>query len=253
MMETQYQHIAILQEYEHKSFIQPVTFNLTLANSLWLHICRRWLINSQHRGPEFDISLFYLLDNTVSPNQNTVVTQQLHNWYNELNIAVNLQLLQITKNLHSDNYTHKTIHSTVSHNYHSSIGKSKKISDFRTDTQDGDITEKQIIRNAQDRYIEQLTDTDIIYLQSEQVVPDTSEKGMCSSMANPTVASATAAAQGVLTPMPCVPNTTAPWAPGSPTVIYGNFPALNNSSKLMYMWGGVISVTSPGQVTTNVP
>lgn len=77
--------------------------------------------------------------------------------------------------------------------------------------------------------------------------------GMCSSLANPTVASATAAALGVLTPMPCVPNTTVPWAPGSPTVLIGNMPALNNSSKCMCMWGGVISITAPGQFTTMVP
>lgn len=77
--------------------------------------------------------------------------------------------------------------------------------------------------------------------------------GMCNSMANPTVASATAAALGVLTPMPCVPVTAAPWAPGSPTVLIGNMPALNNSSKCMCNWGGVISVTSPGQMTIQVP
>jgi len=38
--------------------------------------------------------------------------------------------------------------------------------------------------------------------------------GMCMSPANPEVAAATAAAMGVLTPMPCIPNTAAaPWAP----------------------------------------
>ena len=38
--------------------------------------------------------------------------------------------------------------------------------------------------------------------------------GMCMSPANPMVAAATAAALGVLTPMPCIPNTTSPWHPG---------------------------------------
>ncbi len=76
--------------------------------------------------------------------------------------------------------------------------------------------------------------------------------GMCSSPANPMVAAATAAALGVLTPMPCIPVTAAPWAPGSPTVLIGNMPALNNSSKLMCNWGGVIQITVPGQVTTMV-
>lgn len=76
---------------------------------------------------------------------------------------------------------------------------------------------------------------------------------MCSSLANPAVASATAAASGVLTPMPCVPVTSAPWAPGSPTVLIANKPALNDSSKLMCTWGGVISITMPGQMQIQVP
>ena len=76
--------------------------------------------------------------------------------------------------------------------------------------------------------------------------------GMCSSLANPTVAAATAAALGVLTPMPCIPVTTAPWVPGSPTVLIGNFPALNQNCKLMCNWGGVIQVTNPGTMNKQV-
>jgi hypothetical protein len=77
--------------------------------------------------------------------------------------------------------------------------------------------------------------------------------GMCQSMANPQVAAATAAALGVLTPMPCVPVIAAPWAPGAPTVLVSNQPALNNSSKLMCNWAGVIQFTNPGQTTEMIP
>jgi hypothetical protein len=77
--------------------------------------------------------------------------------------------------------------------------------------------------------------------------------GTCMSLANPTVAAATAAALGVLTPMPCIPNTPAPWAPGAPTVLLGNFPALDNSSQLMCMWAGVITFSNAGQMTVDVP
>ncbi len=77
--------------------------------------------------------------------------------------------------------------------------------------------------------------------------------GVCTSMANPTVASATAAALGVLTPMPCIPNTPAPWTPGAPTDLLANMPSLNDTSKLMCMWGGVISVSFPGQTTHMIP
>ncbi|MBP1932256.1 DUF4280 domain-containing protein [Ammoniphilus resinae] len=77
--------------------------------------------------------------------------------------------------------------------------------------------------------------------------------GMCNSIANPAVAAATAAAFGAHTPMPCVPVTAAPWVPGSPTVLVANMPALNNTSKCMCNWGGVISITNPGQMTVQVP
>ncbi len=77
--------------------------------------------------------------------------------------------------------------------------------------------------------------------------------GMCISPANPQVAAATAAALGVLTPQPCIPVTAAPWAPGAPTVMIANMPALDNSSKCMCNWTGVISVVMPGQMNTMIP
>lgn len=77
--------------------------------------------------------------------------------------------------------------------------------------------------------------------------------GMCMSMANPAVASATAAAMGVLTPQPCTPNVPGPWAPGSPTVMIGGNPALNATSKATCAFGGMISVLLPGQFTVLVP
>ena len=55
--------------------------------------------------------------------------------------------------------------------------------------------------------------------------------GMCSCPANPTVTA----------------------VPGSPTVMIGGMPALQNASKLMCTWGGVIQVVAPAQVTTMVP
>ena len=77
--------------------------------------------------------------------------------------------------------------------------------------------------------------------------------GMCSSPANPTVAAATAAALGVLTPMPCIPATAAPWIVGAPTVLIGGMPALDNNSKLMCNWGGVIQIVNPGQTKMMIP
>jgi len=76
--------------------------------------------------------------------------------------------------------------------------------------------------------------------------------GMCSSMSNPTVIAATAAALGVPTPMPCIPATVAPWTPGVPTTKIGEMDALNNSCSLTCMWGGKIQFTAPAQTTVMV-
>lgn len=78
--------------------------------------------------------------------------------------------------------------------------------------------------------------------------------GLCTSPANPTVAAATAAALGVLTPMPCIPATAAPWIPGGPpTVLLGGMPALDANGTLMCTWGGAIKVVFPGQMQMLIP
>jgi hypothetical protein len=76
--------------------------------------------------------------------------------------------------------------------------------------------------------------------------------GMCQSISNPTVAQATAAALGVLTPMPCVPAPAGPWKPGSAMAVVSGQPAITESCQLMCMWGGVITVAQPGSMTTQV-
>jgi len=75
--------------------------------------------------------------------------------------------------------------------------------------------------------------------------------GMCTSLANPTVASATAAAMGVLTPQPCVPAPAGTWIPTKPKVLIDGKPCLAQDCKLMCAYAGQITVTLPGQTKTN--
>ena len=72
---------------------------------------------------------------------------------------------------------------------------------------------------------------------------------MCLSELNPEVIVATAAALGILTPMPCIPMTTSPWIPGADTVLIDGMPALTDLCTCICDWGGVITVGFPGQAT----
>ena len=72
--------------------------------------------------------------------------------------------------------------------------------------------------------------------------------GMCQSLSNPQVSSATSAAAGVLTPMPCQPVVNSPWAPGGKAIV-SNSPVLLDNCMCMCMWGGQISVTMPGSTS----
>jgi hypothetical protein len=70
--------------------------------------------------------------------------------------------------------------------------------------------------------------------------------GMCQSMSNPSVASATAAAEGTLTPQPCVPMTTSAWSPGASKTKIKDDAALTDDSKCTCSWGGTIEITAAG-------
>ena len=76
--------------------------------------------------------------------------------------------------------------------------------------------------------------------------------GMCQSLANPEVASATAAAQGTLTPQPCNPVVTAPWSPGATVTTLRQRPALTDACSCACQWGGSITVTNAGQQDVDV-
>ena len=73
--------------------------------------------------------------------------------------------------------------------------------------------------------------------------------GRCQSLLNPTVAMATAANFGVLQPLPCIPNTTAPWLQGHSSFTVKGQPALLDNSKLMCAYAGVIEIVDAGQTT----
>lgn len=98
-----------------------------------------------------------------------------------------------------------------------------------------------------------LTGTPAATIMDNVPIKNIAPFGMCSSTTNPQVIAATAKASGVPTPMPCVPVIPAPWAPGSPTVLIGDIPALNSESKLTCAWAGVIQISGPGQTTVLVP
>ena len=96
----------------------------------------------------------------------------------------------------------------------------------------------------------------IVYYDEKKKQPMDSQFatfGMCSNPANPAVIAATAAALGVPTPAPCVPVIPTPWMPGCPTVLVCGKPLLNNTSKLMCAYGGVIQVAFNPNVTVQSP
>ena len=89
-------------------------------------------------------------------------------------------------------------------------------------------------------------------IQDMQPMTNIPPFAMCMSLANPTVAAATAAALGVLTPMPCIPVPVGPWKPGAAKTLIGGVPALDNTCTLNCAYGGVITFLNPGQTKSTV-
>ena len=76
--------------------------------------------------------------------------------------------------------------------------------------------------------------------------------GMCQSPANPMVMAATAAALGVLTPMPCLPMPVGPWISPVAQTVAGGLPLLGSGGTCPCAYGGVISIQMPGAMRSIV-
>lgn len=83
-------------------------------------------------------------------------------------------------------------------------------------------------------------------IQDVQPMANVGACGMCTSLMNPTVASATAAALGVLTPQPCVPSPLGMWVCGMAFTIQGK-PVLTTEGTLNCAYGGTITIKNGGQ------
>ena len=72
--------------------------------------------------------------------------------------------------------------------------------------------------------------------------------GMCTTVTIPMVASATAAALGVLTPQPCIPAPAGTWIPTQTKALAGGKPCLTQDCKLLCAYAGQITISTPGQM-----
>lgn len=77
--------------------------------------------------------------------------------------------------------------------------------------------------------------------------------GMCTSMANPQVAAATAAAMGVLTPQPCIPSAAGTWISSKTNLMVSGVPCLLSDAGLICTMGaGNVTVAMAGQTKAAV-
>lgn len=71
--------------------------------------------------------------------------------------------------------------------------------------------------------------------------------GLCTSILNPAVQTATLAAMGVLQPQPCTMTPNGTWVAQKPSVTVGGSPVLTSDCQGTCAYGGCITVVNPGQ------
>jgi hypothetical protein len=76
--------------------------------------------------------------------------------------------------------------------------------------------------------------------------------GLCNSLANPATALLTAAALGVLTPGPCVPQPVGPWSPGASKSTVAGLAALTNSCSCKCGYLGEITISAAGVINVTI-
>lgn len=86
-----------------------------------------------------------------------------------------------------------------------------------------------------------------IAVKTDAKITNLSTFGLCSNLSNPIVAQATAAAQGVLTPMQCVPVLPGIWENTVSQLIVDNQPVVGESSYVTCRYGGCISISLDGK------
>ena len=85
-----------------------------------------------------------------------------------------------------------------------------------------------------------------VAVKTDASIANLASFGMCNTLANPAVAAATAANNGVLTPQPCVPALTGSWNGTAGKLNVGGMAAVLESSTAICSYAGNISISLTG-------
>ncbi len=89
-----------------------------------------------------------------------------------------------------------------------------------------------------------------VAISTDNSIANISTFGMCNNINNPAVAAATAAAQGVLTPAPCMPVTIDTWNNTVKKISINGVAVVGENSKLHCTYGGCIKINNAACLRT---